>query len=164
MENVVITLKEEVKLRVENPLDVNMLFIRTHQKIKDTIGNILERIDADFINKRFAEDKAFKQAVGEVVEKSMHEFEQIAPIMEARGYNYRYADFEISEFDETNSSNMEIKLIFHSQPITVLETFTLTGKQTFLCVEGEEAVRGNKFDNLVCLEISPFKIVSYKRL
>jgi hypothetical protein len=167
MENVVITLKEEIRLISESSMDTEILFKKIRQKVKDTIGNITERIDVPYLEKRFASDNALKQLVNSIIEKGLPALNnsEINSLLHAKVFNYNYAGFEITEFDEVNSENMELKVIFHSLPITVLETFTLTGKQAYLCAEGDISGNQNKkMENLICLELSPYKILTYQKI
>lgn len=167
MENVIITLKEEIKLTAEDSMDIGILFKKIQQKVKDGIGNTTERIDVPFLEKRFTTDNALKQIINSVIEKGLPGLNnsEVNSILHSKGFNYSYADFEIIQFDEINSENMELKVVFHSQPITVLETFTLTGKQAYLCVEGDiSANKYKKLDNLICLEFTPYKILTYQKI
>jgi hypothetical protein len=167
MENVIITLKEEIKLSAEDSMDTSILFKKIQQKVKDAIGNITDRIDVPFLEARFKSDSALKQTVNSVIEKGLPGLNnsEINYILHAKGFNYSYADFEIISFDEVNSENMELRVIFHSKPITVLETFTLTGKQAYLCAEGDaSANKYKKMENLICLEFNPYKILTYQKI
>jgi|GEM_PF-6793925 len=167
MENVIITLKEEIKLTAEDSMDVSILLKKVQQKVKDTIGNTTDRIDVPYLEKRFSSDSVLKQTINAVIEKGLTSINnsEASSILQAKGFNYSYADFEIINFDEINSENMELKVIFHSKPITVLETFNLTGKQAHLCVEGDaSANKYKKMENLICLEFNPYKILTYQKI
>jgi hypothetical protein len=167
MENVIITLREEIKLNAELSMDASILLKKVQQKVKDAIGNVTDRIDVSFLEKRFNSDSSLKQTINSVIEKGLPILEntEVDSLLKAKGFNYTYADFEISQFDEVNSENMELKVIFHSKPITVLETFPLTGKQAYLCVEGDaSANKYKKMENLICLEFNPYKIMSYQKI
>jgi hypothetical protein len=167
MENVVITLREEIKLSAGHSMDISILCKKIQQKVKEAIGNINDRIDVPFLKTRFESDGALKQTINAVIEKGLNNINssEINSVLNAKGFNYTLADFEITEFDEVSSENMEVKIIFNSKPITVLETFTLTGKQAYLCAEGDiSSAMNKKLENLVCLEFSPYKILTYQKI